>query len=159
MQKDINITPPSVINGTWALISIIILSSTIIIYFVTKKLLKIYALRTQRLLAERQKPNASKIIEQALSQIEQVRAAITAQQIDPKTASEQLSSITRGAFDQLMNHTTLSQTKYEVAQRNIDKVLSLLELSYPAEFSDSTTSITYALQLCDNAKGVIESCR
>jgi len=159
MQKGTDIFPPQVVNGSLALTVTIIFSTIIVSYFVVRKIMQLYVLRAQKRLAARQKPNAAQIISAALAEIEQVRAMITSHQLDPKGAAEKLSFITRNAFDQLMNHTTLSQTKYEVAQRNIKSILSLLEQSYPVEFSINNYDVTYALQLCDQSKAVVESCR
>lgn len=152
MFPSINLTPWWAIWGTVGLI--VIIAGYFVMLYIMKAVARIIA----KQLAEASKPDSGKIIDEALQKIESIRQDAKSGKVTLQHASGELSAVTRGAFDTIMNHRTIYQTKDEVLSRQLRKVGGLLDDLYPAEFSRRSGKEDID-KLCDRSKEVLESCR
>ncbi|MCA9313815.1 hypothetical protein KDA08_05905 [Candidatus Saccharibacteria bacterium] len=158
MQSGIEMFPSINLPPWWAIGGTIGFVVIIAGYFVVLYIMKLVARMIAKQLAEAKKPDVNKIINEALQKIESVRQDAKSGKVTMQYASGELSAITRGAFDSIMNHRTIYQTKDEVLRRQLRKVGGLLDDLYPAEFSKHN-NLDDVDKLCDRSKEVLESCR
>jgi hypothetical protein len=159
MQNIADINPPLQLGIFRLVVSASVALLIVLGYLGWVYLSRMLALRRQKTLAKNAKPNFEAIILQALRQIEAIKQAVNTQQLSPKEAATQLSTIVRSTFDTTMNHRTVYQAKYEIAERKLEHITKLLDISYPLEFSTNPGVQQSILQLCDDGRKVVESCR
>ena len=159
MLSDIDIHPPLQLSPWRSVIAFLLVFVVIAGYYLWLLATRMLAIRRQKALAKHAKPNFDTVINDALKQIETIRQQVSSQQMSPHDAAEQLSAVVRSTFDTTMNHRTRYQAKYEIAERRLDHILEILEISYPIEFSAEKGVLDTLTKLCDTSKQVVESCR
>lgn len=153
-----DIYPPLNLGLTRPLLTIGLCAAAIGGYYAVRWLRVQLALRRQRRLAELNKPKKDEIIARALSEIQRIENEVLAGSTATDVGAAQVSAVTRGAFDALMNHTTLRQAKYEIAARNLQTLTGMLDAGYPVAFNPPTDRGGFPA-ICNLAKKVIEACR
>jgi hypothetical protein len=154
-----DIYPPVLVGFMWSLISFALLLVTVGGYWLVKKIRIRLALAAQKRAAEMRKPNKQAILNGVLHEIQVLKQAVQTGQMNPGVAAERLSAVVRTAFDILMNHRTMYLAKYETASRNLVKIETMLNTSYPLEYDSKQKEISHFEQLCNHAEQVVAACR
>jgi len=158
MQNGTDIYPPFSLSARYAILSALIIISLVLIILGLKKLLTILAIRTQRQTLN--KPKDHTLLDKALQQLGVIYGQYTSRAITPQLAAGQTSELVRKTFDELMNHRTHYEARYEIAARRLQKMEAFLLAGYPVEFAKNAEFSSEGQQLFFTlAREVLESCR
>lgn len=158
MQNNIEIYPPFSITTLYAALAVISVTIIVIFKISSPRILKYLVLREQKKTLQSLYAKRPALIQEALQAITAIETSYSQQKMQAAEAATQLSQVVRHYFDILMNHTTLSQSKQEIAQRQLERLVSILEQSYIAEFSGNKL-INLQPQLFSSAKELISACK
>jgi len=162
LDEGSDIYAPVSVSHSVALIALLMFVGMIVAYFGQNYIRRHLALKKQASLTTKVYGKQNEVIQAALDQIEQVRRQVSASTLSIGDAAFQVSSITRGAFDQVMNHTTRYQSRDELRHRFLSRVADSLDYGYLLEFDDLQKSINSPSQLESMiaiSREVLESCR
>jgi hypothetical protein len=159
MQNGTDIYPPFSLSARYIFIYVIFIFLIIGLLFLLKKLLLTIAIRTQQRALHPIKNTA--LLEQALQQLSYIYQQYNSHAISPQVATTQASLLVRQTFDELMNHQTRFEARYEVALRRLEKLEALLAAGYPVEFVENAqfASPEHEQTFFTLAKEVLELCR
>lgn len=161
MQSGINMYPPFLLSP-WRLTAIVgIIIVVIAGKFLIKRWLKHLALQTQRRVTREAQTKDPKLLDNALTQLANLHNAYMRRELSADSAVEQASILVRETYDQIMNHRTRYQARYEVAARQLQHVEQLMTKTYPVEFAKTSGVVADAavIEVFAKAEEVIESCR
>ena len=160
MQNGADIYPNFDVSSTWFVLAVTILFVVVFVKVFGAKILKRLAMHKQAKEIAISKKQYRRSIDQAIAQLEQIRSSYLAGQKTATDAAYEMSVLVRGTFDQIMQHRTMYQARYELTLRNLTALAAMLEGSYPPEFSaNSIQAVPLDAAVFDQARGVLESCR
>lgn len=161
MQNVTDVYPPFWISW-WRLAAVIAVIVLIVGgRVVIKHVLRYMALQSQRRLTQQAQTKDPHVLDNALAQLTSLHDAYMRRELSADSAAEQASLLVREVYDNVMNHQTRFQARYEIAARRLERVEQLVAKTYPVEFAKTTGQVTDAavLEVFTKAKEVIESCR
>lgn len=161
MQNGVDIYPPFWLPP-WRFVA---LAGGILIVLIARyaliRLLRKRALRHQQRAVAQAQTKDSRLVDQALQQLDQLKAAYLRGELSASGAAEQASAVVRETYDTMMNHRTRYQAHYEIASRKLEKLTELIRNIYPVEFAHTTHQIpTQAVErIFVLSREVVEACR
>lgn len=163
MQGGVSVYPPFWMSPMRVVIVIVVIIVIIGGNFLINRLLRNLALQAQRKLTKAAQHKDPNLLDQTLVQLTNLYNAYTRRELAAAAVTEQMSALVRETYDQVMNHRTRYQARYEIAARRLAAMSDLVAHSYPVEFTDNSNEQTVADEavaaIFAKAKGVIESCR
>lgn len=158
MQNANEIYQPFDMTYLFALLTLIFILMLVVIKFFGGKLLKIISLKKAKKELEELSKQRPSLANETLQKIDQIEKLYAQQQISPSEAAESLSNTVRLGYDKLMNHKTIAQSKNEIANRNLARLFSLLDITYPTEFNSSDKTINLEPSCFNLSREIIKSC-
>lgn len=161
MQNVTDVYPPFWVSP-WRLVGVVSFVVLVIACrAIIKRLLRYWALQTQRRVTKEAQTKDPQLLDNALRQLNNLHNAYMRREISADHAVEQASSLVRETYDQVMNHRTRYQARYEVAARRLAHVEELIAKSYPVEFAKTTGVVSddAVIEVFAKAEEVVESCR
>ncbi len=154
-----DIYAPLALSWYWPVIGIGGFITVVDGYYVLRWLRKKIALALQRRATMVPKPHKDQIIAKALQEIAEIKHTVETGSLPADQGALRISAVVRGAFDIIMNHRTLYAAKFEVAQRHLTTLESMLTVDYPVAFNPPARDQQGFAATCAKAVEVIEACR
>lgn len=158
MQNGTEIYPNFGVTPVWTIVAVMSVIIVLSVNFFGAKILRKMAMRKQKNAMIITKKDRSHIVDDAIAKLQAIKVAYESGQKSGRDSAYEASQITRQVFDQMMNHGTSHQARYETKLRNLVSISDLLDTAYPPEFTDENP-YTLDITLFDKAIGVLESCR
>lgn len=161
MRSVTDVYPPFWISPLRLIVVVALFVMLIVARLLVKRLLTRLALRAQRHAAAQALVKDPHILDTAIGQLNNLYGAYTRREISAAAAVEQASALVREAYDNVMNHSTRFQARYEIAARRLVHVEALITKTYPIEFVTRNDPQLDAavVDVFAKAEEVIESCR